>query len=116
MTQKLRVYFTVDTETSMGGAWDNAGTGPLPVATTVFGQNGSGKYGIELIMDLLEEQGFRATFFVEVFCSYLLGFDEVGRVFKCIGDRGHDVQLHLHPVRTGSIATLFRADRAAKKI
>jgi peptidoglycan/xylan/chitin deacetylase (PgdA/CDA1 family) len=97
-SEKLRVYFTVDTETSLGGAWRNAGPGPLPVTRTIFGDNGSGTYGVPLIMDILEQHNFRATFFVEVFCSYLLGKDEVGRVFECIQKRGHDVQLHLHPV------------------
>ena len=96
--EKLRVYFTVDTETSMGGAWRNAGPGPLPVSRTMLGENGSGVYGVPLIMDILEEHQFRATFFVEVFCSYLLGQEEVAKVFQCIQQRGHDVQLHLHPV------------------
>jgi hypothetical protein len=95
---RVRVYFTVDTETSMGGAWRNLGPGPLPVSCTIFGENGSGSYGIPLIMDILEEHGFLGTFFVEVFCSYLLGRDEVARVFQYIQSRGHDVQLHIHPV------------------
>jgi hypothetical protein len=97
MNEKLRVYFTVDTETSMGGAWDNAGP-PLPLARTIYGENGSGNYGVPLIMDILEQYGFAATFFVEVFCSYHLGLEEVAKVFQCIEKRGHDVQLHLHPV------------------
>lgn len=97
-SDKLRVYFTIDTETSMGGAWRNVGTGPLPVARTIFGEHASGTYGVPLIMDILEQYGFRGTFFIEVFCAYLLGHDEVGNVFRCIEERGHDVQLHLHPV------------------
>jgi peptidoglycan/xylan/chitin deacetylase (PgdA/CDA1 family) len=98
MTDKIRVYFTVDTETSLGGAWRNA-LGPLPVSRTMLGQNGSGSYGVPLIMDILEQYGFRATFFMEVFCSYLRGATEVCDVFDCIQKRGHDVQLHLHPVQ-----------------
>jgi hypothetical protein len=49
-------------------------------------------------MNILEERGFRATFFIEVFCSYHLGMDSVATVFDCIQKRGHDAQLHLHPV------------------
>lgn len=49
-------------------------------------------------MDILEERGFRATFFVEVFCSYHLGLDPLASLFECIQKRGHDAQLHLHPV------------------
>ena len=98
MADKIRVYFTVDTETSLGGAWRNA-LGPLPVSRTMLGENGSGFYGVPLIMDILEQHGFRATFFVEVFCSYLRGESEVRGVFDSIQKRGHDVQLHLHPVQ-----------------
>ena len=97
MSAKTRVYITVDTETSMGGAWRNAGP-PLPLARTVFGENHSGTHGIPLIMNILEEHGFTATFFVEVFCSYVLGLEEVGKVCDSIQKRGHDVQLHVHPV------------------
>ena len=97
-SDKTRVYFTVDTETSMGGAWRNSAHAPLPTARPIFGELGAHSYGIPLIMDILEGHGFRATFFVEVFCSYVLGLDEVGKVFRCIERRGHDVQLHLHPV------------------
>jgi peptidoglycan/xylan/chitin deacetylase (PgdA/CDA1 family) len=98
VADKLRVYFTIDTETSLGGAWHN-GAGPMPLAQPVWGEFGGKKYGITLIMDILEEHGFRGTFFVEVFCSYWLGTDELARVFRCIQSRGHDAQLHLHPVQ-----------------
>ena len=97
MSGRLRVYFTIDTETSLGGAWDNGAPTPLPLTRTVFGEIGSGVYGVPLIMDILEEHGFLATFFVEVFCSYSLGFEPVAGVFDCIQRRGHDTQLHLHP-------------------
>ena len=95
---KLRIYFTVDTETSMGGAWRNPQFAPLPLERSIFGLYNSRYYGIPLLMDILEEYGFRATFFTEVFCAYLVGFEEVAKVFQQIRDRGHDPQLHLHPV------------------
>src|SRR6476620_2856370 len=96
--EKLRVYFTIDTETSMGGAW-RSGAGPMPLSKPVWGEHGSERYGITLIMDALEEHGFKGTFFVEVFCAYLAGASERQRAFGCIPGRGHDVQLHLHPVQ-----------------
>jgi hypothetical protein len=70
---KTRVYFTIDTETSMGGAWRNAAYAPLPTTRTIFGDLGSRSYGVPLIMDILEEYGFAGTFFVEVFCAHHLG-------------------------------------------
>ena len=97
-TGKMRVYFTVDTETSMGGAWQNSQYSPLPLERSMLGLYNSRFYGIPLLMDILDEHGFRATFFTEVFCGYLVGFDEVEKVFRLIRDRGHDAQLHLHPV------------------
>jgi hypothetical protein len=93
----MRVYFTVDTETSMGGAWSNPDFIPLPLDLTVFGKRGAQFYGIPLIMDILEEHGFRASFFIEVFCAYILGREEVAKVFAAIRGRGHDCQLHIHP-------------------
>jgi hypothetical protein len=95
---KTRVYITVDTETSLGGAWRNPAYTPLPLERSVFGKIGSKYYGIPLIMDILEEFGFRGTFFTEVFCSYLVGADDVAKACRLISDRGHDCQLHLHPV------------------
>jgi peptidoglycan/xylan/chitin deacetylase (PgdA/CDA1 family) len=95
---KLRVYITVDTETSMGGAWTNPAYSPLPVSGPIFGEYKAKSYGIPLIMDILEEFGFRATFFTEVFCGHLIGYDQVERVLRAIMDRGHDAQLHIHPI------------------
>jgi hypothetical protein len=93
----MRVYFTVDTETSMGGAWANSTYSPLPLDLTVFGKHGSESYGIPLIMSILEHHGFRATFFTEVFCTYNVGCEAVAAALKMIQARGHDAQLHLHP-------------------
>lgn len=95
---KLRVYITVDTETSMGGAWNNPAWRPLPLSGPVFGEFGCKSYGIPLIMDILEEYGFRATFFTEVLCAPVVGEADVERALRLISDRGHDAQLHLHPI------------------
>jgi hypothetical protein len=93
----IRVYFTVDTETSMGGAWSNPAYAPLPLDCTVFGKYRSRSYGIPLIMDILENYDFRATFFTEVFCAYNVGYEPVAAALRSIQARGHDAQLHLHP-------------------
>jgi len=96
---KTRVYITVDVETSLGGAWRNPDYAPLPLERTVFGKVGAEFYGIPLIMDILEKYGLRATFFTEVFCAHNVGRDEVAKALRSMRDRGHDVQLHLHPVQ-----------------
>jgi hypothetical protein len=97
-TTKTRIYVTIDTETSLGGAWRNPANAPLSLERTVFGNVGGRFYGIPLIMDILEEHGFRGTFFTEMFCSYFVGQEEVAKACNMISTRGHDCQLHLHPV------------------
>ncbi len=82
----------------MGGAWQVSANTPVPLDRLVFGEYGSRLFGIPLIMEILEEHGFRATFFTEVFCAYTLGCSEVEKVFRHIRERGHDAQLHLHPI------------------
>lgn len=82
----------------MGGAWGNPAHAPLPLERPVFGKLGSKFFGIPLIMDILEEHGLRATFFTEMFCSYAVGAGEVARACGEILKRGHDCQLHLHPI------------------
>ena len=82
----------------MGGAWTNPAYAPLPLSGPVFGEYRNKFYGVPLIMDILEEYGFRATFFTEVLCTHFVGRAEMEKVFRLMADRGHDAQLHLHPI------------------
>ncbi len=54
--------------------------------------------GIGLIMSELEAHGFRGTFFTEVLASHHFGKQALADVVGAMCRRGHDVQLHLHPV------------------
>lgn len=97
--EKARVFITVDTETSIGGDWNDPATAaPVPLERTVYGVQGSHSYGIPLMMDILEQYGLRATFFTEVFCAHCIGPEDVAKLLRYIRQRGHDAQLHLHPV------------------
>lgn len=103
---KTRVYITVDTESSMGGAWRFADRSPLPVEKRIFCQVDGRAYGLPLIVEGLGRHGFRATFFVEVFSSHCLERDSVRRVFDYLLEAGQDVQLHTHPTfRNYALAT-----------
>jgi hypothetical protein len=93
----LNVYITIDTECSMGGAWDDPSVVPVTPERGVLGQIGDHFYGTPLIMDVLEESGFKGTFFVEVFSAYNVGEAELASAYRQIEDRGHNTQLHLHP-------------------
>lgn len=94
----LDVYITVDAESSMGGAWTNPHWRPVTPERAILGKIGTGYYGVPLIMDILEEHDLRGTFFVEVLARDLVGSSELSEAYLPIRQRGHDVQLHLHPV------------------
>jgi len=49
-------------------------------------------------MDILEENGLRGTFFVEVFAGMNGSRAALTEAYSQIAKRGHDVQLHLHPI------------------
>jgi len=85
----------VDTEASM------AGVRPLPPEAMVYGRVGGGVWGIERIMDCCEARGVRATFFVDTVEALHYGEAEVRGWCSTVLERGHDVQLHLHPVWLG---------------
>ncbi|HEY7652073.1 MAG TPA: hypothetical protein VIG07_04565 [Methylomirabilota bacterium] len=94
----IDVYLTVDTECSVGGALTSPGLEPVGPERAILGVSGPRRYGTPLIMDILEEHGLRATFFAEVFASEVVGEPALAGAYREILARGHDVQLHLHPV------------------
>lgn len=82
----------------MGGAWGNPRYKPVDPERAILGKIGSDYYGIPRIMDILEENDLFGTFFVEVFAG-LNGYrSELAEAYSQIVGRGHDVQLHLHPI------------------
>jgi hypothetical protein len=93
----MNVYFTVDTESSMAGAWSDRSRRPLPAARHIFCRVGDRDYGIGLITDMLSQYGFRGTYFVETLMTLVNGRDDVEPVFEFLLERNQDVQLHIHP-------------------
>lgn len=65
----------------------------------VWGQfaNQANPLGIGRIMDELEACGFRGTFYTEAIGAAAFGTDGLRNVCTQLVDRGHDVQLHVHP-------------------
>ena len=94
----LEVYLTVDTECSVGGAWEAPRRQPVAPERAILGKIGRGYYGTPLIMDILEQHGLRATFFIEVLASHVVPQSQLAVAYGEIVRRGHDPQLHLHPV------------------
>jgi hypothetical protein len=98
---KTRVYITVDTECAEER---NVGKRRLPAQgydIRVWGRFANQKHelGIGLIMSELEAQGFCGTFYTEVFGSHHFGKGGLREVVRAIVARGHDVQLHTHPIQ-----------------
>lgn len=89
---KTLLLLTVDTEASL------VGLQPLPPESMVYGRFGSSVYGIERIMACCEEHEVRATFFISALEALHFGDDHVRRMCDVALERGHDVQLHTHPV------------------
>lgn len=94
----IDVYLTIDTECSMGAAFDVDSNRPVGPERAVLGQNGDRPLGISLMMDILEHHGLRGVFFTEVLAAPVVGEAVLGRAYADIIRRGHDAQLHLHPV------------------
>lgn len=94
---ELLLVFTIDTECSVERQHN-----PDPsrvVDELIFGDFGGGgpPGGIGLHMDLLEHFGFRGCFFVDVLMEYQYGRRAVERTIEAIAERGHEIELHVHP-------------------
>jgi hypothetical protein len=93
----MNVYFSIDTESSMAGAWRLPARRPLKSDRHVFCRIGGKDHGIGLITDILANFGFRATHFVETLATLVNGGDDTAAIFDFLLSRGQDVQLHVHP-------------------
>lgn len=95
--ERLRFIFTIDTEISMGGAARDPSLTPVGPRRRIWADTEEGLFGITRFMDLLEDQGHRAVFFFEPVARAVVGAEELERAAQAIADRGHDVELHVHP-------------------
>jgi hypothetical protein len=70
---------------------------PRPPCDTYRGVIDGKPYGTPLIMDMLEEVGGKATFFVDVYNSTTVDETLIAACMQEIDARGHEVALHTHP-------------------
>lgn len=94
---KRNLFITFDVECSMGGAWGAPELKPVPPARAIWGEYGEAKYGLPLIVDILQQHGLKATFFVDAFTEDQGFPGQTEPVCQYLLDRGQDVQLHIHP-------------------
>lgn len=63
----------------------------------ILGRTPDGDFGIAYQMDVLERHGLRGVFLVEALHADALGQRFLVETVSAVRDRGHDVQLHVHP-------------------
>lgn len=85
----LYAIFTIDVESMLHGNPETDIWGRLP--------GKSHNQGIEKMMDIFDEFGVKATFFVNVYEMPRHGWDASRLVCQTIHNRKHDVELHTHP-------------------
>ena len=86
MNQKVIV--TIDTE---------GHDGKDPVSMLILGETAEGRFGIEYIMDVLDEFNVKALFFVDFAEAWDYGEEKIRNVVDIILRRGHSVGVHIHP-------------------
>jgi hypothetical protein len=96
-----RVYLTVDVECAEERRVRGRVQPPLGYDPRVWGRfvNHRRELGVGLLMDELEARGLRGTFYVDPFGSQFFGEEGLAAVLGALRRRGHDVQLHAHPVQ-----------------
>jgi peptidoglycan/xylan/chitin deacetylase (PgdA/CDA1 family) len=97
---RTKVFLTIDTEFSIGGAFQS------PMSLRPIGAQHvdwilqERSEGLGFLLDTFAAYGIRATFFVETLHTAYFGDGPMGEIARRIADSGHDLQLHLHPVWT----------------
>lgn len=101
MTRRTRVYITVDVECAEERLVGGRAIPAQGYDLRMWGRfrNQSTDLGVGLLMRELERHGLRGTFFTEVFGSFSFGRDGLREVCSAMLERGHDVQLHTHPIQ-----------------
>ncbi len=91
------IYITIDTEYSSGFAARAGGAERAAnFARSIACETPDGAVGVGYQLDVFEEHGLKAVFFVDPMPALLWGVAAIEDVVGPIVARGHDVQLHLH--------------------
>ena len=95
----LNIFITVDTE-----VWpDNLAAGPSDASFAaayrrdILGRTRAGDCGLPLQLEIMNDHGIQASFFVESLFASRFGVDALGDIVGLVDAAGHEVQMHLHP-------------------
>src|SRR5262245_32802828 len=93
----LNVFITVDTEVwPLRSNWRTEGLGG-DIARDIYGETSEGNVGLSYQLDILAKKGLEAVFLVEPLFAEVAGPEALAKIVNAVQDRGHEVQLHLHP-------------------
>jgi len=99
---RLRVLLTVDTE-----FWPSSPNFSADITRDllrpdrehrrdILGETARGSYGLPFQLQLLQDNGLRAVYFVESLAASVVGLDLLRRTVELIRNHGQEVQLHVH--------------------
>lgn len=97
---RTKVFLTIDTEFSIGGAFQSPRSLSPIGAQNVDWILQERSEGLGFLIDTFAAYNVRATFFVETLQTAYFGDGPMGEIARRIHEAGHDPQLHLHPVWT----------------
>ena len=90
------VLITVDTELSPA-LHQRGATPEANLASSIFGQVGDEAFGISWQMDRLDAHGLTGVYFIDPMPALVYGEGIIRAIVAPVLERGHEVQLHLHP-------------------
>lgn len=93
----LKIYFTVDTEASIAGAFAEPNKKKPQISALVDGMVGNKSEALGFLLRTLQQYQLRATFFTESLQSRYFGNEPMKQRASQIVEAGQDLQLHLHP-------------------
>ena len=97
LVEMLNVFITVDTEVyPLLSDWRVTGLAG-DISRDIDGQTREGDFGLRYQLQLLNEYGLKAVFFVESLFASSVGLEPLRRIVNLIQQEGHEVQLHVHP-------------------
>lgn len=92
----VNVFITVDTEIWCGG-WDNIDQKfPDAFEKYILGPTPRGHWALPKKLDILQQHGLKASFFVEPLFSLRFGAEPLQQIVQLINQANQEIQLHLH--------------------
>lgn len=115
---KTRVYVTVDVECREERRVGRRVLPPAGYDARIWGRfrNQRRDLGIRLIMDELDRYGFASTMYLDPFGSLHFGAEPFREVCDEIRSRGHDLQVHAHPIQREACWITKGVDAPADKM